>query len=191
MRWSFTRSSNCKALTGKILVFWISGRLCEVVAYERWSHMEFWLYFKWNVIKVAGNAGKDITALSSSGVPLMPCVRENTRGTSQRNELVHESSALRPFMLCRRGSDIHTSGKETTLMNSIFFVLGLSEVGRVWGIKALFDGVFLQLRSVAAECCSEDCFGDDWVSWKQVSEWINQSWFESSVERLNLKVRVS
>ena len=32
-RWSFyfTRGSNCKALTGKIL---------EVVAYERWSHME-------------------------------------------------------------------------------------------------------------------------------------------------------
>ena len=27
-RWSFTRDSNCKALTGKILVFWIG------VAYE-------------------------------------------------------------------------------------------------------------------------------------------------------------
>ena len=75
----------------------------------------------------------------------MPCVRENTRGTSQRNELVHESSVVRPLMLCRLSSDIHTSGKETTLMNSIFFVLGLSEVGRVGGIKALFDGVFLQL----------------------------------------------
>ena len=162
----------------------MSGRLCEVAAYERWSHMEFWLYFKWTVTKVAGNAGKDITALSSSGLPLMPCVRENTRGTSQCNELVHESSALRPFMLCRLGSDIHTSGKETTLMNSIFFVLGLSEVGRVWGIEALFDGVFLQLRSVAAECSGEDCFGDDWVSWKQVSEWIHQRWFELSVERL-------
>ena len=26
-RWSFTRGSNCKALTGKVFVFWISGRL--------------------------------------------------------------------------------------------------------------------------------------------------------------------
>ena len=31
-RWSFTRGSNCKALTGKVLVFWIGGRLWEVVA---------------------------------------------------------------------------------------------------------------------------------------------------------------
>ena len=29
-----------KALTGKILVFWIGRRLWEVVTYERWSHME-------------------------------------------------------------------------------------------------------------------------------------------------------
>ena len=34
-KWSFTRSSNCNALTGKILVFWIGGRLWAVVAYER------------------------------------------------------------------------------------------------------------------------------------------------------------
>ena len=33
-RWSFTRGSNCKALTGKVLVFWIGGRLWEVVAHE-------------------------------------------------------------------------------------------------------------------------------------------------------------
>ena len=26
-RWSFTRGSNCKALTGRVLVFWIGGRL--------------------------------------------------------------------------------------------------------------------------------------------------------------------
>ena len=39
-RWAFTISSNFKALTGKILVFWIAGRLWEVVAYEKWSHME-------------------------------------------------------------------------------------------------------------------------------------------------------
>ena len=38
-RWSFTRGSNCSALTGKILVFRI-----EVVAYGRWSHMEVRLY---------------------------------------------------------------------------------------------------------------------------------------------------
>ena len=44
-RWSFTRGSNCKALTGKILVFWIGGRLWDVVAYESWSHMEVRLYF--------------------------------------------------------------------------------------------------------------------------------------------------
>ena len=43
-RWSFTRGSNsgcnCKALTGKVVVFWTSGRLWELAAYERWSHME-------------------------------------------------------------------------------------------------------------------------------------------------------
>ena len=32
-RWSFTRGSNCKALTGKVLVFWISGHLREEVAH--------------------------------------------------------------------------------------------------------------------------------------------------------------
>ena len=32
-RKSFTRGSNCKALTGKVLVFWMSGRLREVVAH--------------------------------------------------------------------------------------------------------------------------------------------------------------
>ena len=40
-RWSFTRGSNCNALTGKILVFWIGSRLWEVITYERWLHMEF------------------------------------------------------------------------------------------------------------------------------------------------------
>ena len=43
-RWLFTRSSNCKAFTGKVLVLWIGGSLREVVAYERWSHMEVGLY---------------------------------------------------------------------------------------------------------------------------------------------------
>ena len=38
-KWSFyfTRGSNCRALTGKILVFWIGGCLLEVVAYERFD----------------------------------------------------------------------------------------------------------------------------------------------------------
>ena len=38
-KWSFTRGSNCKALTGNVLVFWIGGLLWEVVAvaYKRWS----------------------------------------------------------------------------------------------------------------------------------------------------------
>ena len=43
-KWSFTRGSSCKAFTGKILLFWIGGRLWEVIAYERWSHMEVRLY---------------------------------------------------------------------------------------------------------------------------------------------------
>ena len=34
-RWSFTRGCNCKALTGKGWVFWIGGRLWEVVAHVR------------------------------------------------------------------------------------------------------------------------------------------------------------
>ena len=46
-RWLFTRSSNCKAFTGKVLVFWIGGRLREVVAYEKCSHMEVRLYKAW------------------------------------------------------------------------------------------------------------------------------------------------
>ena len=33
VRCSFTRGSNRNALTGKILVFWIGGRLREVVAH--------------------------------------------------------------------------------------------------------------------------------------------------------------
>ena len=43
-RWSFIRGSNCEALTGKIAVYWFGGDLWEVVAYERWSHMEVQLY---------------------------------------------------------------------------------------------------------------------------------------------------
>ena len=29
-RWSFTRGFNCKTLTGKVLVFWIGGRLLAI-----------------------------------------------------------------------------------------------------------------------------------------------------------------
>ena len=32
-RWSFTRGSTSKALTGKVFLFWIGGRLWEVVAH--------------------------------------------------------------------------------------------------------------------------------------------------------------
>ena len=44
-RWSFVRGSNYRALTGKILVFYIGGPLREVVAYETCSHMRMRLYF--------------------------------------------------------------------------------------------------------------------------------------------------
>ena len=37
---SFMKSSNYKALIGKILVFWICGRLWEVDADERWSQID-------------------------------------------------------------------------------------------------------------------------------------------------------
>ena len=40
-RWSFTRESNYRALTGKNLVFFICGRLREVDSYEKWSYLEF------------------------------------------------------------------------------------------------------------------------------------------------------
>ena len=40
-RWSFSRDSNCKALTGKVLMVCLGRRLWEVVAYERWSHCRF------------------------------------------------------------------------------------------------------------------------------------------------------
>lgn len=45
---SFTKGYNKRALTGKILVFWTDGRLLEVVANERWSHMEVLMYHKMN-----------------------------------------------------------------------------------------------------------------------------------------------
>ena len=40
------RGSKCRALTGKSLLFRISGCLWEVFAYEKWSHMEVELYTK-------------------------------------------------------------------------------------------------------------------------------------------------
>ena len=39
-KWSFTRASNYRALTGKNVVFWIGSALWQVVAYGRWSHMD-------------------------------------------------------------------------------------------------------------------------------------------------------
>ena len=47
-RWSFTRGSNCKALTGKVLVFWIGSRLWEAVAYGGSTVLEKSQY-SWNV----------------------------------------------------------------------------------------------------------------------------------------------
>ena len=41
-RWSFMTGLNCRM--GKFLVFWISGLLGEIVAYERCSNMEVRLY---------------------------------------------------------------------------------------------------------------------------------------------------
>ena len=49
-RWSFTRVSNCQALTGTVLVFRMGVRLCEVVAYEKWTHMEVGLYYIWSAL---------------------------------------------------------------------------------------------------------------------------------------------
>ena len=42
----FTRGSNCKALTGTILVFWIGGCLGEVASYEKWLHVEGGLFYQ-------------------------------------------------------------------------------------------------------------------------------------------------
>ena len=47
-RWSFTKGSNCKALTGKILVFWIGGRLWEVVAHGGSSVYDIGLFHAYN-----------------------------------------------------------------------------------------------------------------------------------------------
>ena len=43
-RWSFTRGSYCKALTGKVVVFRIGGRMWEMVALEvRLYHYHYFL----------------------------------------------------------------------------------------------------------------------------------------------------
>ena len=43
-RWSFTRGTNCKAFTGKVLVFWLDGRLRKVVTHigstVQYTHLE-------------------------------------------------------------------------------------------------------------------------------------------------------
>ena len=44
-RWSFTRVSSNMALTGKILLSWIYGRLGEVIANETRTHMQVRLFF--------------------------------------------------------------------------------------------------------------------------------------------------
>ena len=40
----FTRGYNCKVLTGKVSVFWMDGRLWQMVTYMKWSHREVRLY---------------------------------------------------------------------------------------------------------------------------------------------------
>ena len=73
-RWSFTRGSNFNALTGKILVFWIGGRLWEMVAYgeERWSHMEVRLYHE-----TSREDGKQVNIHKKGN--FFPCRSLNTR----------------------------------------------------------------------------------------------------------------
>ena len=44
MRGNRLQGSNYRAMAVKNLVFWIGGRLWEVVANERWSHLEVRLY---------------------------------------------------------------------------------------------------------------------------------------------------
>ena len=61
---TFTRGSSCKALIGKILVFWIGGRLWEVVAYERRSHMEMRLWIKYFPLYEYYTGEKDGTKIS-------------------------------------------------------------------------------------------------------------------------------
>ena len=51
---SLTRGSNYRALTGKYLMFWIGGRLREVIAYERLSHMELRLHVYYSSITKNG-----------------------------------------------------------------------------------------------------------------------------------------
>ena len=54
--WSFTRGSNCKALTGH--KFWCFGLVVAygrcMVAYEKWSHMVVRLYSGLMQIKIDG-----------------------------------------------------------------------------------------------------------------------------------------
>ena len=59
-----TRGSSCKALIGKILVFWIGGRLWEVVAYERRSDMEMRLWIKYFPLYEYYTGEKDGTKIS-------------------------------------------------------------------------------------------------------------------------------
>ena len=67
-RWLFTRGSNsycyCKALTGKVLVFCIGGRLWEVVAYKDGHTWRF------NCISIKKTAiiGQDMCALPSISI---------------------------------------------------------------------------------------------------------------------------
>ena len=45
-RWSFTRGTNFKVFTGKVLVFWLGGRLRKVVTHRgstvQYTHLDHW-----------------------------------------------------------------------------------------------------------------------------------------------------
>ena len=45
-RWSFTRGTNVKVFAGKVLVFWLDGRLRKVVAHGgstvQYTHLDHW-----------------------------------------------------------------------------------------------------------------------------------------------------
>ena len=57
-RWLFTRDFNYKALTGKLLVFWIGGRSWDGVAHEGSAVFQSWynsysaLYYMWRGLTV-------------------------------------------------------------------------------------------------------------------------------------------
>ena len=78
------RGSNCKALTGNILVFWIGGRLWEVVAYERWSLTRGGRTWRFNCIQIeADNTSLNLQNCSYHKKP-NPILFENIKLTLKK-----------------------------------------------------------------------------------------------------------